>query len=131
MRAERERVKEAGTRERKRVKGKRGGEKKRERGRRERQRKQASKASRRLGQDLRVFSLLFLLFDKSLWWPVTVVPICSGEQLFLETVQWLPGRLELGKQRGSHTAPRNSAREESLKSVFRAQSGHCPNTMKW
>ena len=27
--------------------------------------------------------------------------------------------------------PRNSAREESLKSVFTAQSGHCPNTMKW
>ena len=51
-------------RERKRVKGKRG--EKRESGVDERQRKQASKVSRRLGQDLRVFFLLFLSFDKSL-----------------------------------------------------------------
>lgn len=53
-------------RERKRVKGKRG--EKRESGVDERQRKQANKVSRRLGQDLRVFFLLFLSFDKSLRW---------------------------------------------------------------
>ncbi|CAI9153773.1 unnamed protein product [Rangifer tarandus platyrhynchus] len=56
----------------------------------------------------------------------------EGEQLFLETVQVAARPAGAGQAaRPSHCPRCNPAREESLESVFTAQCGHCPSTMKW